>query len=181
MKKNRDKKLCIEGQRIYLRRLSVLDVNEKYLKWMRDSKVNRFLESRFEKWNLKKLRDYVRNILQNTNCIFFVIIDRETGKHIGNIKIGPIVFPHRYAEVGIIIGDKAFLGKGLGYESLKLVKDYAFKNLKIHKLVAGAYINNIGSVKIFKKNGFIVEGIRKKQYLFKGKYVDAVLFGCLKK
>lgn len=178
-KKNRD--LLIEGKRVYLRKIKISDANEKYLGWMLDADINQYLESRFEKWGLKKLKNYVRNILRNPKCIFLAIIHRQTGKHIGNIKVGPVVLPHGYAEVGIIIGDKSFWGRGLGYESLKLIKDYAFKNLKIHKLIAGAYSDNVGSIKIFKKSGFIVEGVKRKQYLSKGKYVDAVLFGCLKK
>ena len=59
--------------------------------------------------------------------------------------------------------------------------DYAFKKLKLNKLTAGAYANNIGSVKAFKNVGFLIEGIRKRQYLYNKKYVDGVLLGCIKK
>lgn len=171
----------IEGKNVYLRRIKISDANKNYLNWMHDPGINQYLESRFEKWDLNKLKCYVRNVLRDKKCFFLAIIHRATGRHIGNIKIGPIVLQHHFADIGIIIGDKSFWGKGLGIESLKLAKNYCFKKLKIHKLVAGAYSNNIGSIKVFKKSGFSVEGIKRKHYLSYGKYVDAVLFGCFKR
>lgn len=169
----------IEGKRVILRRMKISDANEKYLSWMLDPDINQYLETRFKKWDLPKLRDYVRGVLGNRRCLFWAIIHRKSRKHIGNIKIGPVVLPHHFADIGIIIGDKSFWGKGLGTESLKLAKAYCFKKLRTHKLIAGVYSDNTGSIKIFKKSGFSVEGIRKKQYSSGGKYVDAILFGCL--
>jgi RimJ/RimL family protein N-acetyltransferase len=124
---------------------------------------------------------YVKQIRANPDYLFLAIIAKNDNKHIGNIKLGPINRHHKYADVGIIIGDKTFWGKGYATEAIKLVVAYAFEVLKLHKLTAGAYMNNAGSVKIFKKAGFSIEGLRKRQYLYKGRYVDAVLFGIFRK
>ena len=168
----------IEGRNLILRGMVVSDANENYLHWMNDPDINQYLESRFEKTDLIKLRAYVRKTVRERRCLFLAIIRRLSGEHIGNIKIGPVVLPHRFADVGIIIGEKSYWGKGLASEAIRLAKDYAFRKLKINKLTAGAYSNNIGSIRAFKKSGFSVEGVRKKQYLYNGGYVDAVILGC---
>lgn len=173
--------MIINGKRIYLRRIVVPDINERYLSWMRDPRVYEFLESRFEKWTVRKLKDYVKRVSADPDYLFMAIISKKGNRHIGNIKLGPINRHHRSAEIGIIIGDKLFWGKGCATEAIRLITAHAFKKLKLHKLTAGAYANNMGSVKAFKRAGFSIEGIRKKHYLHRGKYVDGVLLGIINK
>lgn len=175
------RKLIIEGKNIYLREIQLSDVIDSYCDWLNDPLVNQYLESRFEKWSLKKTRAYLKQIKGNPDNVFLAIIARDKDKHIGNIKLGPINRHHKIADVGIIIGDKSFWGKGYATESVKLIVSYAFDVLRLHKLTAGAYANNISSAKVFKKAGFSVEGLRKKHCFYKGRYVDAVLFGVVRK
>lgn len=173
--------LFIEGKNICLREIQISDVKKNYYNWMRDPEVNQYLESRFEKWSVRRLKNYVKEIKINRDNFFWAIILKETGRHIGNIKLGPINCRHGFADLGIIIGEKPYWGKGFATEAITLVADYAFKKLKLNKLTAGAYTNNIGSIKAFKNAGFFIEGIRKKQYLYNGNYVDGVLLGCIRK
>lgn len=180
MKKINNKALLIEGKNIQLRKIMLEDANEKYLRWMRDEQVNQFLESRFQSWSIKKIANYIEKISQSPDSIMLAIIAKKTGEHIGNIKIGPISQAHKFAELGIIIGAKNYWGKGLATETIKKVTEYCFKSLGLHKVTAGAYINNLGSISAFKKSGFKIEGIRKKQFLYKNRFVDAVLLGKVK-
>ena len=171
----------IEGKNICLREIQISDAKKNYYNWMRDPEVNQYLESRFEKWSVRRLKNYVKEIKINRDNFFWAIMLKETGRHIGNIKLGPINRKHGFADLGIIIGEKPYWGKGFATEAITLVADYAFKKLKLNKLTAGAYANNIGSVKAFKNAGFLIEGIQKSQYLYNKKYVDGVLLGCIKK
>lgn len=177
----RTSNLPINGKRIYLREVYPRDVEKGYYRWMNDKETTQFLETRFEKWSVKKLRVYVRRIKSDPDSIFFAIVTKDGNEHIGNIKIGSINRIHKFADIGIIIGEKVFWGKGLATEAIKMVIKYAFGVLKLHKLTAGVYANNIGSIKAFRKAGFTVEGTRKSQYIHKGVYVDSVLLGIFKK
>lgn len=169
----------IEGKHIYLRRIKKTDVGKKYLNWMNDKKITTYLESRFQKWSLKKLMQYVKDETQRKDYIFWVIILKEDNKHIGNIKLGPINHIHKYADLGFIIGDKRFWGKGYASEAVNLVVNFAFNNLRLHKITAGVYQNNLASLKVFQKNNFIIEGIKKKQYYFNNNYTDAYQLGII--
>jgi len=171
--------LLLEGERIYLREIRLSDVNENYHRWMNDPEVTRYLECRFSNNTMEAIKDYVETILQDRNNIFLAIILKNGHRHIGNIKIGPINRMHRFADVGLLIGEKDCWGKGYATEALRLVADYAFKTLNLHKLTAGAYATNKGSERAFIRAGFLVEGIRKKHCYCDGNYVDAILFGIL--
>lgn len=169
------KEIRLEGNNIYLRSVKISDATKEYVNWLNDPEVNQYLESRFSKHTMKNLKEYIKKILKDPSYIFLAIIQKDSNKHIGNIKLGPINKHHKFAEIGIMIGDKNSWGHGYAMEAIKLLSDFSFNKLKLHKITAGAYENNVGSIKAFTKNGFVIEGIRKELFLFKGKYIDSVM------
>lgn len=54
--------------------------------------------------------------------------------------------------------------KGYATESLRAIIDFGFENLKLHRIEAGCAVENIGSIKVLEKVGFIKEG-RGRQIL----------------
>lgn len=167
----------IDGGRIFLRPITVSDVDGPYHRWMNDPEVTRFLEARFSKNDKPSMRKFVQDALTNPDILFLAIMLKDGNRHIGNIKLGPINRHHNHGDVGIIIGEKDCWGRGYATEALKLLSGYAFSKLGLHKLTAGCYANNAGSEKAFLAAGFVQEGVRKGQYLCDGKYVDALIFG----
>lgn len=170
----------LRGSKVSLSQMAEGDVNADYLHWVTDPEINQYLEVRFQDHSLESLKSFVRGVEQDTDTVMLKIQLADKGVHIGNIKLGPIDWNHRSGDIGILIGDQTHHGKGFGTESVTLLRDYAFDVLKLNKLTAGAYENNIGSTKIFERAGFEVEGIRKNQCIYEGKYVGLVLMGCYK-
>jgi RimJ/RimL family protein N-acetyltransferase len=82
--------------------------------------------------------------------------------------------------MGLLIGERAYWGRGIATEVISLVSRYAFDELKLRKVTAGCYDTNRGAIKAFEKAGFVREGLRKKQYLCNGEYVDHVMLGLLR-
>lgn len=170
----------LEGKRIYLREVRPSDVNEHYYRWMNDPEVTLFLESRFAPNSMEKIQEFVAGKLGDQDNVFLAIVLKEEDRHIGNIKLGPIQWIHRLAEIGLLIGEKDCWGKGFATEAIQLVSDYAFNVLNLHKVTAGCYGPNEGSARAFQKAGFVVEGIRKKQFYSNGSYVDDILLGLIR-
>ena len=170
----------LSGDRIYLRDVRLSDANETYCGWMSDPDVTQYLESRFYPNGMEELQRYVEHLRDDRNQPFFAICLKNQDRHIGNIKLGPINWIQRHADVGIIIGEKDCWGKGYATDAIELVRDYAFGTLNLHKLTAGCYLPNQGSVRAFEKAGFAVEGVRKSHYSCKEEYVDAILLGIVK-
>ena len=168
-----------ESGRLLLRPVELTDANETYRSWMNDPAVIQYTESRFQSYSLEQIRDYVRSVQADSSSRFFAIIEKETGKHIGNVKIGHIHPVHRHADVGIIIGDKASWGKGYASESLQLIAWYAREQLQLRKLTAGIYANNLGSLQAFLKAGFVLEGRFAQHWFCDGEYVDGLQMGLL--
>ncbi len=169
----------MEGERLRLRKIELSDVNETYRGWMNDPEVMRYTESRFQEHSLEDIRAYVQSVQSDASSVFFAIVEKATDKHIGNIKIGHINPVHRMADVGIIIGDKNCWGKGYAAEALKLAARYAAETLHLHKLWAGIYAVNVGSIHAFWRAGFVEEGRFAEHWFYEGHYVDGVQMGLL--
>ena len=169
----------IEGERIYLREVRLSDVNENYYHWMNTPVVNQYLETRYIPQSMENIKRYVEKMDGKTDEIFLAICLKENDRHIGNIKLGPINWIHRFADVSLLIGEKNLWGKGIATEAISLVVRHAFETLNLHKLRAGCYAENRGSARAFIKNGFKKEGLLRGQWFVKDHWVDEILLGLI--
>lgn len=167
----------VMGERIYLREVRLADVTETYHRWMNDPEVTQYTESRFFPNSMETLREYVSRFSNDRQNLFLAIVLKKDDRHIGNIKLGSINWIHRFADIGIIIGEKDCWGQGYATEAIRVLTDYAFRVLNLHRIVAGCYANNVGSVKAFLRAGWQQEGVRKRQYFSDDGYVDEILLG----
>jgi len=175
MSNDKSYKYFIEGERVYLREVRISDVNENYYKWMNDSEVYQYLETRYTPRSIENIIKYVESMDGKSDEIFLAICLKENNKHIGNIKLGPINWIHKFGDISLLIGEKDYWGKGIAYEAIKILTEFSFNTLNMHKLKAGCYADNIGSAKAFEKVGFEREGIFKKQWMVNGKYQDEII------
>lgn len=170
----------IRGGRVTLRELTEADVGGHYVEWMNDPQVTRYLESRFVSHTQGSLSAYVRTMSANPDVLLLAIVRENDGRHIGNVKLGPIDRHHLVGDVGILIGDKECWGQGYATESISALTTYAFAELGLRKLCAGAYSINHGSVRAFLKAGWYEEARRPSQFIWGGEAVDEVLLGILR-
>lgn len=150
-------------ERLRLRTLSDGDVDERYLGWMRDPQVTRYLEARLGDHTLESLAQFVESCNASADQLLLGICLAD-GRHIGNIKLGPIDPYHRHAAVGLLIGDKDRWGNGYAAEAIAGLTTHAFASLGLEKLYAGAYAANVGSIRAFLKAGWIEEGRSKDHW-----------------
>lgn len=170
------KDVTLIGKDILLRPVTPGDVTERYYSWMNDPDVNRHMETRFRPQSMEDIRDFVGKIVEHPDALFFAIVHKKTMSHVGNIKLGPVSWVHRRADVSLFVGEKSLWGQGLATQAISLVKDYACKKLKLHKVRAGCYSNNVASAKAFEKAGFTLEVVMKKEFLCGDEFVDRWCF-----
>lgn len=157
--------VVVSGERIELRHLKPEDVSESYLAWMGDPEVTRYLEARFQEHTLESVREYVREVNAAEGSLIFAVVERADGRHIGNIKLGPINRHHETADLGVMIGERSSWGRGYGTEAIRLATTYAFEQLGVRKLVAGCYADNVGSATAFLRAGWQEDGIRRQHWV----------------
>jgi RimJ/RimL family protein N-acetyltransferase len=167
---------AIQGERIYLRPVAIEDANKNYCRWINNPEVTKYTESRFSTSTIEDIKAYIAKEIKS-DSLFFAIVLKENDRHIGNMKIHRTDKNHKHGEISLLIGETSCWRQGIATEAIKLLVNYVFTTLNFHKVYAGCYANNVGSIKAFKKAGFQEEGLMKEQYLFENKYIDAVLLG----
>lgn len=169
MLQNRLKKIAptelLSGNRIILRLVTAEDCQLHYLNWLNDPLVNCYLETRWRPQTLTSILEFVQQMLVDPDNYLFAIVQARTNKHIGNIKLGPINWPHRYADISYFIGERAEWGQGYATEAIQLITQFGFAVLQLHRLQAGLYASNLGSAKALAKAGYVREASFKQQLL----------------
>lgn len=148
------------------------DVTDNYLEWMNDPVVVRYTESKYIVHTRNSLESFVENCMKRENCILFGIFDSEKGIHIGNIKIDNIHFKYKHADIGLIIGRKEYWGRGVATEAIRLCTEFSFQNLKLHKVWAGCYEKNFGSLKAFINNDYSIAYVKRDEVFMDDKYMN---------
>lgn len=170
----------ISTQRLRLRTLLPADCSERYVSWLNQPDINRYLETRFEPpQTLESVRNYVSAVAERSNEHLFGIFLDGGVRHVGNIKVGPISGPHRVGDVSLLIGERECWGQGIATEAIQAVCLYAFAQLRVRKLSAGMYAPNRGSTRAFEKAGWRHEGIRRAHYLLDDTPCDVVILGLM--
>lgn len=174
----------IEGKDIYLRFFEVKDAEGMKLLYLQNRDF-------FQQYSPKRSEEYysfnrhLNSIKYAIECrkvdreYSFGIFLRETGQLIGDIDLTGVL---RGAVQSCYIGyslDQEQNGKGFMTEAVKLVIEYAFKHLHLHRIVAGVMPRNIGSIRVLEKAGFEKEGIARKNVKINGKWEDHVTFSIL--
>lgn len=165
--------------RIFLRELREEDIDQRYLSWFEqpDGLLD-FYSGSGRSFTRDSLLAELKDAQRGQTLFFYAIVHRDHGQVIGNVKIGPINRLHKTSDLATLIGDRAYLGKGLGKEAVALGSSIAFEQHDIRKLYSGMYAANISSIKAYTATGWVIEGTLKGQYLVNGKAMDRVLVAC---
>ncbi|MBU1895908.1 GNAT family N-acetyltransferase [Patescibacteria group bacterium] len=170
----------LEGKRIFLRPLETKDLNDNYQNWFNDAEICNFNDHhRFPNYK-ENMEEYYNSVIKSKISLVLAIIDKETGKHIGNITLQSIDNTNRSAEFAIIIGDKESWGKGIGKEAGELIINHGFNELNLHRIYCGTSTENKGMQKLAMSLGFKEEGIQKEALYKHGKYVDIINYGLVR-
>lgn len=165
-------------QELFLKILNQDDVSEQYVMWLNDRAIMALTEQADSKHTMETTIDYVNFCLKNQSIYFFGIYFNN--EHIGNIKLGPINEKHATADIAYIIGCSQYWGQGIASKVIHAVLSFGFNELELHKIKAGAYENNVGSIKVLKKNNMSVEGRLIEEICFEGNRIDSIRLGILK-
>tara|TARA_Y100001970_G_C13913658_1_gene689798 strand:- start:122 stop:664 length:543 start_codon:yes stop_codon:yes gene_type:complete len=169
-----DKALSINYNDFYLDNLNDNIIFDNYLSWLKNEEVNKYLEIRHNIPDIEKLKKFVNdNNNSNDNLLLGIFTNKKA--HIGNIKLGPINKIYKRSTIGLFIGDRSYWGKGIATYSIKAITDYAFKSLKLFRVDAGCYNDNIGSYKAFIKAGYKEEARLKNYWSIDNIYQDEII------
>ena len=127
---------------------------------------NRF-ESRLGQWH--KSMD---------KWLTLTMFEKHSGKKVGVTGLFPEWQPYQQAELGFLLSPE-FQGLGYGKESTKVLIDFAFSQLKFHKLKATVTKGNEPSFNLLVNLGFVHEGTLRDNFKLNNQWYDDLKLGLL--
>ncbi len=149
----------------------------KKVEWINNIENNRYLHydiplrvDKTEMW-------FDKNVGRTDRYDAVILAD---GKAVGLIGLLSIDNSNHKAEYYVMIGERAYLRKGIAAKASKLLLNYAFNELALNRVYLYTESGNISAMKSYERIGFKREGLIKKDIFSKGRYVDRYIYGITK-
>lgn len=165
------------GEQIYLRLYKTSDAGELTNLHTRNreffQRVSPLIPETFYTEEHQKIRiEQTLKKIDEGQLYAFGIFLKATDKLIGDISLNQIIRGDLQSCYTGFTLDKEYNGKGYTTEALQLAVDFAFRELKLHRIEAGAMPDNTASIRVLEKGGFKKEGLAKENLKINGKWTD---------
>jgi ribosomal-protein-alanine N-acetyltransferase len=141
----------------------------RFVDWFGDLDVTRYLLRRFAVGRLQE-EGFLKALGDSATDVFWML--EADGQAIGATGIHRIDWLHAHATTGIMIGVKSEWGKGRASEAMQLRTAYAFRQLNLHKLSSGAFVENEPSKRALLKAGYREVGVERDHFFREGRWHD---------
>lgn len=109
---------------------------------------------------------------RSADCVCFLICRVADSAIAGSINLSQIFLGgFRNAYLGYYIGAK-YAGQGYMSEAVRLMLQYAFEHLKLHRIEANIQPENVASIALVRRAGFIREGYSRRYLKICGRWRD---------
>ncbi|XP_014259566.1 N-acetyltransferase 9-like protein [Cimex lectularius] len=134
---------------------------EKYHKWMEDEDLR--LQTASDRLTLHEEYEMQQTWLNDVKKCTFIVLDKETMLETNDevesmIGDANVYLKDSYdglvGEIGLMIAEPKFRGKGMGREVALLIMRYAVTAIKVKKFEAIVSLNNENSIKMFNSLNF---------------------------
>jgi [ribosomal protein S5]-alanine N-acetyltransferase len=168
----------LSGDRVTLRELRLSDA-PSLLAMLNSDEVTRFISpppttvegfERFITWT------HAQRAAGAYVC--FAVVPKGYDVAVGLFQVRQLEPGFGTAEWGFAIGSP-FWGTGIFQEGARLVVDFAFETVGVHRLEARAAVQNGRGNGGLRKLGAVQEGILRKSFLRRGEYLDQILWSIL--
>jgi len=168
----------LKGKNVSLRALEEHDL-ETLLNW-RNKKHVRKTTREYKLLNMKNQKKWFDSI-HNKNPpqdIMFGIVDKKQ-KLIGFTGLTHIDWKNRHSEISILLANEGWQKTTLGRESLKLITDYGFQELNLHRLWVEIFAIANDNIHLYEKMNFTKEGTLRDKVWRDGKWWDSFIYSKL--
>lgn len=110
--------------------------------------------------------------------VCFAVVPQGSDTAIGIFQVRSLEPAFGTAEWGFAVASE-FWGSGIFVDGAKLIIDFAFRTLRVHRLEARAAVQNGRGNGALRKLGAVQEGVLRRSFLKNGEYLDQALWTIL--
>jgi RimJ/RimL family protein N-acetyltransferase len=169
----------LKGQYVKLTAVDLEQDAGPFAKWRSDAEYLRLLDSApAVMYTEKQVKDYWEKHIDE--YLELAIRSLQDNRLIGFIGLTDINWPMGDAWVGIGLGKREDWGRGYGTDAMRVMLEYAFMQLNLHRLSLQVFEYNQRAIRSYEKAGFKIEGRLRKVINRNGRRWDIVYMGILR-
>jgi RimJ/RimL family protein N-acetyltransferase len=172
-------KLELRGRGIVLRPVKLSD-GKGLLPHVRDKEISRFtgIPHPYRREYMTEFLTRVVKEMKAGRRFVFVIRRYDSEEPLGVIDLMPRYPQWRRLELGYWLG-RRFWNQGIMTQAVKLVLQFAFETLKLHRVDVGHFDSNEASRRVIEKCWFRREGVSREGAFAGGRWYNLVDYGLL--
>ncbi|TYT62946.1 GNAT family N-acetyltransferase [Natrialba swarupiae] len=167
--------LFLAGERVELRTIESEDI-EAVRRWMNHTEIRRYIDEFRYPTSRTEYEEWADDGVSSGRVDLLICVD---GDPVGRIRLVPLDETRGWGNLGFVIGPD-HCHNGYATEAADLIVEYAFTELRLHRLEGKALAPNEGSQRVLETLGFVREGRRREVAVVDGEYVDEVWYGLLR-
>lgn len=146
-------KIVAKGKNVNIRTVGLFDY-KYFSKWFNNTEImgNAFGIIAEDEYILKLSKDYFKELVETPHNAFTIV--SKSDKQIGIIRFSIRGGEKKYAILGILLGDKRFLGRGYGTEAMFLILEYFFTKRELNYIELDTAVFNERAQRTFRACGF---------------------------
>lgn len=137
--------------RFILEKLKKKHATMQYLSWLKGSTSIYLTNTQND---INSLINYIEKYQNNSNAYLLGIFCKDSKHHIGNVKFEFLDDKKTIVEMGILIGEPSFHGKGVAGEVISAFAKYAIDKYDTELMVLGVSKYNKTAISAYQKLGF---------------------------
>jgi RimJ/RimL family protein N-acetyltransferase len=170
-------KPILTGSTIRLRPITADDASAMFASL--DDEESMRLTGSQQTFTFEQVQQHCQRLYGADDRADYAIIRQEDDLYLGEVVLNDIDWQNRTANFRIALVGKQFFGQGYGSEATRLILDYGFTNLKLHRIELEVYDFNPRAQHVYEKVGFVREGVRRDVLLWEGQYHSAITMSML--
>ena len=158
----------LEGELVVLRPKRMDDVPADYM-WRIDPELADLDATRPINLTIREYGRYQKDELQFPSpwSVRLAIDTLHDDRHIGNCMYYDINFDKGHAELGIMIGERSYWGKGYGEDAVRTLLRHMFTDTPMKMVYLHTLTRNLRAQRCFTKSGFsMIDEVRRDGYHF---------------
>ena len=167
----------ITGEKTYLAVVERTDT-EQLRTWRNMPELRQYFREYREISTEMQDKWFTERVCGNRDQVDFGIHDLSTGELIGHCGLYYIDWVSRNAELAVYLGSQYHRGRGYGVDALRLLFDYGFLTLGLHRVWCEVFDGN-AAVDVYRHLGFRDEGVKRQHHFDGGRFIDSLMLGLL--
>ena len=170
-------KSVLKGKRVVLRPLTERDAEAVFAS-LSDEEAMRLTGTQGT-FTLEQVRAFCARVAEADDRLDYAITLPDDPRYRGEVVLNEIDWTNRTANFRIAISGAENRGKGYGTEAAQLILRHAFDVLRLYRISLEVFDFNLRAQHVYKKLGFVQEGVLRDVLLWEGKYHSAIRMSLL--